>query len=302
MTPTAPSETPPVCDYTDSDYQSTFWDTGERRYEDAVEEVALKRLLPTSGKLLLELGAGAGRNTPRYQGYQRIVLLDYSRTQLLQARQRLGNSDRYVFVAADIYKLPFVSGLFDGATMIRTLHHMAKPDLALASVRRVMSEHGVFILEFANKRNLKAVLRFLTKHQGWSPFEPDPVEFVKLNYNFHPKTIHRQLGEVGFNVERQLSVSHFRAGWLKRHVPHKLLVSLDKLLQPTGSVWQYSPSLFTRSSAVGKSPAVVGGAFFACPTCGEALPETNSTLICHKCGREWPFEDGIYDFRVDAQV
>jgi ubiquinone/menaquinone biosynthesis C-methylase UbiE len=301
MTTPSASETPPVCDYTDSDYQSTFWDTGERRYEDAVEEIALKRLLPTSGNLLLELGAGAGRNTPRYAGFQRIVLLDYSRTQLLQARERLGESDRFVYVAADIYKLPFVSGLFDGATMIRTLHHMANPELALASIRRVMAEHGVFILEFANKRNLKAVVRFLTKHQGWNPYQADPVEFVKLNYNFHPKTIQRQLGEVGFKVEKQLAVSHFRASWLKRNIPHKLLVGLDGVLQPTGALWQYAPSLFDRTSAVGASPAVPEGAFFRCPICGESLPEQSSSLLCQGCGHEWPFAAGIYDFRVDSQ-
>ncbi len=55
-----------------------------------MEAIALRRLLPPGGKLLLEIGAGAGRNTPRYQGFERIVLLDYSRTQLEQARARLG--------------------------------------------------------------------------------------------------------------------------------------------------------------------------------------------------------------------
>ena len=44
---------------------------------------------------MLELGAGAGRNTPRYRNYDRVVLLDYSRTQLEQARDRLGYTDRY---------------------------------------------------------------------------------------------------------------------------------------------------------------------------------------------------------------
>ena len=133
------STPPPICSYEGSDYQTSFWDNADRAYEDAVEEVALRRLLPQSGSFLLELGAGAGRNTPRYQGYQRIILLDYSRTQLEQARQRLGESDRLAFVAADIYNLPFVDGLFDGATMIRTLHHMAEARAALAQVRRVLA-------------------------------------------------------------------------------------------------------------------------------------------------------------------
>ena len=62
---------PPICDYEGSDYQAAFWDQGHREYEDRVEEIALRRLLPQSGKLLLELGAGAGRNTARYIGFER---------------------------------------------------------------------------------------------------------------------------------------------------------------------------------------------------------------------------------------
>ena len=85
---------PPVCDYEGSDYQTRFWEAGGREYEDRCEAIALKRLLPKSGKLLLELGAGAGRNTPRYNGFERVVLLDYSRPQLKQAQARLGASSR----------------------------------------------------------------------------------------------------------------------------------------------------------------------------------------------------------------
>ncbi|RPI33324.1 MAG: methyltransferase domain-containing protein [Chloroflexota bacterium] len=98
----------PICDYEGSDYQSSFWDSGGRAYEDQVEAIALRRLLQPGGDLLLEIGAGAGRNTPRYQGFNRIVLLDYSKTQLEQAQERLGRDERYVYVAANAYRLPFV--------------------------------------------------------------------------------------------------------------------------------------------------------------------------------------------------
>ena len=75
------TNTPPVCDYEGSDYQQSFWEQGGREYEDRAEAIALKRMLPGNGRLMLELGAGAGRNTPRYAGFDRIVLLDYSTTQ-----------------------------------------------------------------------------------------------------------------------------------------------------------------------------------------------------------------------------
>src|SRR5512139_1517721 len=179
------SSTPPVCSYEGSDYQTSFWEQGGREYEDRAEAIALKRLLPTNGSLMLELGAGAGRNTPRYAGYERTVLLDYSRTQLEQARLRLGDSPRYTYVAADIYRLPFVDGLFDGATMIRTLHHMADAPKALGQVRRALQPGATFVLEFASKHNLKAILRYWLGKQAWSPFTLEPVEFAALNFDFH---------------------------------------------------------------------------------------------------------------------
>ena len=61
---------PPICNYEGSDYQKSFWEQGGRVYEDRAEAIALQRLLPARGELLLELGAGAGRNTPRYTGFK----------------------------------------------------------------------------------------------------------------------------------------------------------------------------------------------------------------------------------------
>jgi len=291
-------QAPPVCSYEGSDYQQRFWDEGGRAYEDAAEAIALKRLLPSTGEILLELGAGAGRNTPRYAQYQRVVLLDYSRSQLEQAQARLGGSERFLFIAADVYRLPFVRGVFDGATMIRTLHHMAEPEQALAQVRRVMTPGGIFILEFANKRNLKSILRYLVGKQDWSPYSQEPVEFKELNFDFHPIAVRRYLRETGFRIMRQLAVSHFRMGFLKRHVPTRLLAGLDALLQWTGGLIQISPSVFTKCQADGNGQKAQPYAFFQCPACGTSLEGMGENLHCHNCGEIWEYRDGIYDFRM----
>ena len=292
---------PPVCSYEGSDYQSSFWEAGERRYEDEVEAIALRRLSNRGGRLLLELGAGAGRNTPRYAQWERVVLLDYSRTQLLQARQRLGENQRYVYVTADIYQLPFVNDLFDGATMIRTLHHMANPVLALSNVQQALAANALFILEFANKRNLKSVARFLLRKQSWNPFDQDPVEFAALNFDFHPRYVRRLLAETGFKLEKQLSVSHFRAAWMKRRLPLGFLVALDSFLQPSGAWCQYSPSVFSRARVVKTERPAPDGDFFACPVCRHPLPEAHATQVCPGCGHTWEYRDGIYEFRPNPE-
>ncbi len=295
--------TPPVCNYEGSDYQTSFWDQGGREYEDRAEAIALRRLLPKGGRLLLELGAGAGRNTPRYAGFERVVLLDYSTTQLEQAQVRLGRSDRYIYVAADIYRLPFLDGLFDAATMIRTLHHMTDAPSALAQVRNVLQPGAVFILEYANKLNLKAILRYWLGRQKWSPFTLEPVEFAVLNFDFHPKAIRAWLKDLGFSIERTLTVSHFRVGWIKRHIPPRLLAALDGLFQPTGALFQLTPSVFVRSKVEGARLKVNiptdPVALFQCPECGSGdLLEKLDHLQCPRCEANWAVKEGIYDFRA----
>jgi len=298
---------PPVCNYEGSDYQVSFWDKGGREYEDRAEAIALQRLLPKGGRLLLELGAGAGRNTPRYLGFDRIILLDYSRTQLEQAQQRLGASEKYIYVAADAYRLPFVDGLFDAATMIRVLHHMADAPKTLDQVKNVLQPGGIFILEFANKLNLKAMLRYWLGKQKWSPFTLEPVEFVELNFDFHPQAIRNWLNELGFVIEKTLTLSHFRVGILKRIIPMGILVFFDSLFQWTGAWLQWTPSVFIKARrgklqgihGVETSPALHNMLmFFKCPDCGHLpLVDQKEYLECLSCKKKWEVKDEIYDFR-----
>ncbi len=293
-------KTPPVCNYEESDYQESFWEHGNRAYEDAAEEIALKRLLPSGSGHILELGAGAGRNTHRYKGFDHITLLDYSTTQLQRAIDHLGIDEKYRYVAADVYRLPFAPGVFSAATMIRTIHHLSDPQLALKQINECLFNGAVFILEFANKRNIKSIARYWLKQQGWNPFDHEPVEFVELNYDFHPTRVNKWLGLAGFSVEKHISVSYLRANFLKRVLPLSIMRALEHFLQITFSWAAYSPSVFLRSQVTNRNKPGSSGAFFRCPACSHyPLPDTPPILICGQCGREYPVTDGIYDFRID---
>ena len=289
----------PVCDYEGSNYQSEFWGKGGREYEDRAEQIALRAFLPKSGRWFLELGAGAGRQTPLLAAFDHVLLLDYSRTQLQQARTRLGDSGRYTYVAANVYQLPFAPGVFDGAMMVRVMHHLVDAPTALKEIRSIIAPGGTFVLEFANKQNWKAIFRYLLRKQTWNPFSPEPVEFVKLNFDFHPRTMRQWLKEAGFTVEHQRTVSHYRLGLLKRLVPAGALAAADGLVQPTGDWIQFAPSVFVKCSVAGKREmGEIKGIreILRCPVCKRELIGDGDAVSC-KIGHRWGIRDGVYDFK-----
>jgi SAM-dependent methyltransferase len=293
------SEPPRVCDYGESTYRTDFWEGQGRVYEDLVERQALRRLLPPHGRRILDIGAGFGRLSEFYADHDQAVLLDYSPSLLREARDRLGDSPHYLYVAANFYAMPFAPASFDTAMMVRVIHHVEDVPALLGEVARVLAGAGTFVLEHASKRHLKAIMRYLLRRQNWNPFDPEPYEFVAMNFDFHPDWIRQQLAESRFHVKRVLTVSHFRLPLLKRLVPAPLLAALDGLCQPTGAWWQLTPSVFLQARA-GGSPASPGDELvFRCPACGhDGLDPVPSALCCPDCGRQWPIEDGVYNFRV----
>ncbi|UCG23211.1 MAG: hypothetical protein JSW55_13750, partial [Chloroflexota bacterium] len=127
-----------------------------------------------------------------------------------------------------------------------------------------------------------------------------PVEFVELNFDFHPRWIRQELVRAEFCPERMLTVSHYRLPVIKKIAPVSLLVRMDSVAQWSGDWWQLTPSVFVSSeSPAGGAPAEPG-TFFACPECGSTLNEpTGGVLACPEpaCGRGWRLQDGLYDFK-----
>ncbi|MBI3286840.1 MAG: class I SAM-dependent methyltransferase [Chloroflexi bacterium] len=287
---------PVICDYEGSRYRDDFWPG--REYEDAAERIALRHLLPTQGRALVEIGAGFGRLADLYRGYDRVVLVDYARSQLGQARERLGNDQRLVYVAADIYRLPLADSAYDTAVTVRVLHHLKEVPSALAEVHRILAPQGTYVLEYANKRNLKEILRYMLGRSRKRPFSLEPSEFAPLNFNFHPAYIDQQLRRAGFRISKELAVSHFRLGLLKRLVPAPTLARLDGWLQGPAAPWKLSPSIFIAAIAE-KLARPQPDALFQCPFDRRGtLIEANNRLRCPICGREWTAQEGIYDLRI----
>jgi SAM-dependent methyltransferase len=296
----------PVIDYEGSDYKQAFWEGQGREYEDLVERTLLKQLIPVAGMRIAEIGAGFGRLADLYTGYQQIVLFDYSRTLLAEAVARWGHDERFVFVAGNLYELPIASGSLDTLVMPRVMHHLADVPTALKQIERVLHQESLALLEYANKRNLKAIGRWLFRRQSWSPFSKQPIEFVRLNFDFHPQWMAEQFREADLIPEQQFALSHFRLPWVKQKFAADTLVRLERPFFKLAGRFPLSPSVFVTVRAKQKREAhsasidpLLVAALFRCPNCTtdglvQAAPDR---VICQDCDSSYQCRDKIWDFK-----
>lgn len=306
MTDLTVGNTTPVIDYEGSGYRTDFWEGQGREYEDRVERAALGRLLPLSGRRIAEIGAGFGRLADLYLHYDQIVLFDYSRTLLQEAVSRWGRDPRFVFIAGNVYELPLADSILDTLVMVRVMHHLADVPQALAQIRRVLHGSSTAVLEYANKRNLKAIARWLLRRQGWSPFEDEPVEFVELNYDFHPVWMAKRLDEAQLRIARQFAVSHFRLPAVKERIPAAQLIRLEQPFFALGGRFPLAPSVFIQATApdnglpqAQSTQAADVPSLLRCPHCSTSRLQWDGVdqVVCQSCGRRYARRHNIWDMK-----
>lgn len=299
------SSSTPIIDYEGSHYKTDFWVNQGREYEDRTERLVLQRLLPQHGGRIIEVGAGFGRLADLYTGYEQIILFDYSRSLLQEAARKWGDDPRFVFVAGNVYQLPFADSIIDTLVMVRVMHHIANVPQALEQLHRVVHSESVSIVEYANKRNLKSVLRWFFGKQSWSPFALEPFEFVELNFDFHPDWMSEKFRDAGFDARHRLAVSHFRLGTLKRLVPVEFLAKLDNYISIPGGWWPLSPSIFVeagdatlKQQADNRNTGVDLASLFGCPKCrSNSVSVEESVVHCAQCNSTYHKKGRIWDFK-----
>lgn len=223
-----------------------------RDYEDAAEHIALSRLL--NGKHFenaVDIGGGYGRLCVLLENYaDNVTLAEPSQQQLDIAKDFLKDHPKINQVLAQADDLKFADRSFDLVTMIRVMHHLPDPAAEFKELARILSNDGYLILEVANYSHGRNRLKHLLKGKRL-PTEPvdirseknkreDVIPFV----NHNPKTIIKQLAHAGLKVEKVLSVSNLRSPTLKKFVPSPVMLSVEKLLQPTLARAYFGPSVF----------------------------------------------------------
>jgi ubiquinone/menaquinone biosynthesis C-methylase UbiE len=110
---------------------------------DELEEKVVGFLSPSGDERVLDSGAGAGALAFALAPHVReVVAADLVPELLEEGRRRAERFPNVTFVEADATKLPFELDSFDLACSLRALHHIARPELAVAELARVTRLRG----------------------------------------------------------------------------------------------------------------------------------------------------------------
>ncbi|OGM60267.1 hypothetical protein A3A75_04110 [Candidatus Woesebacteria bacterium RIFCSPLOWO2_01_FULL_39_10] len=230
-----------------------------REYEHKSEIIAIKAFLEKIShiKTILEVGAGHGRLTPSYIfRASRIILSDPSGRLLKIARSNL-KSKKIRFIQALLENLPqkVRSHSADVVVVVRVLHHVDNLEKTFSIIKRLCKKNGYFILEFANKRHLKAILSEVARGNFTFPVDVFTKDVLskrrkKSNLpfrNYHPDLILYMLKRYGFSVVEVRSVSNIRSPFIKKVLPLEFLLTLERFVQKPLASFFFGPSIFILS-------------------------------------------------------
>lgn len=239
-----------VADQYDRGYDYTQYWT-HRDYEHAAEEAALRRLL--DGRHFdraADVGGGFGRLCLLLREYaDHVTLAEPSKTQLEAAEKVLAGTDiEKVQTQAD--DLAFDDATLDLLTMVRVMHHIPEPTKEFGEIARVLRPGGTAIIEVANYGHFKNRMKH---RRSGEPLptepvnirtvesdQPDSIAFVNHNVN----TVIAQLAEAGLIFTRKLSVSNLRSQRLKKVLPRRAMLGLERASQRWLARYDFGPSIF----------------------------------------------------------
>jgi SAM-dependent methyltransferase len=264
----------PALDYRD------YW--LRREYEDRSERLAIRALLWGSHfQHAVEVGGGYGRLTGLLSEYADVVTLtDNSRRQLAFAADHLAGHSRVVCRVMDAGDLALEDASADLVVMIRVLHHLPDPAQAFAELGRVLVPGGLALVEVANQAHAVNRLRYWSRGRR-VPREPVDIRSAANRergsvpfVNHHPDAIAEGLAEAGLDVERRLSVSNLRSPALKRLLPTRTLLGVERRLQEPLARMAFGPSLMVlaraRADVRADAGTDAGADAGTAPACGRA--------------------------------
>ena len=111
-------------------------DAGRR---DAFREEIRRFLEPAGDERVLDAGSGTGGFALAVAPLVReVVAVDAAPAVVAVGLERAEPFPNVTFLEGDVTRVPFADGSFDVAASVRTLHHVARPELVVAELARVI--------------------------------------------------------------------------------------------------------------------------------------------------------------------
>jgi ubiquinone/menaquinone biosynthesis C-methylase UbiE len=120
----------------------------EKSRREELRAQARRFLEPSGDERVLDAGAGTGGFAFAVAPLvKEVVAVDVVPEVLAAGRARAEQEfPNVTFVEADVASLPFDDGSFDLAASVRTLHHVPRPELVVAELRRVIGLRGQVLI------------------------------------------------------------------------------------------------------------------------------------------------------------
>lgn len=228
-----------------------------REYEHGAEIIAIKAFLEKLPIIssVIDVGAGFGRLVSSYIfRANKVTLVDPS-AKLLKLARKTVKSKKVKFTQSTIENLNNKTrrNSADLAIMIRVLHHINDIERAFSVINKILNTNGYFILEFANKRHLKATISQFLKGNLTFPLEifPEDRRSKKSRkekalpfINYHPDIIKQKLKESKFDIIEVRSVSNIRSPLMKKLLPTEVCLAIEKNVQQILAKINFGPSIF----------------------------------------------------------
>jgi ubiquinone/menaquinone biosynthesis C-methylase UbiE len=303
-----------ISDYDKFDYNyKNYWK--DREYEDKAEKIVLEGYLQNmQGNVFVDIGGSFGRNLEMYyEKYSIPIVLDYSiRTLQKNKEELLKRHPKTKLIAANAYKMPFKNETVDGSMIVRVLHHLEDQNGIFKEIDRITQGGGFFILEYANKMHIKAILKWIftlrLKNFSLNPYQqPNQENFegtkkgqTAIFLNYHPKYIKKLIEQNNFSIVSKRNCSFLRMEKLKKILSLKFLLKIERLLQKFLSWSNFAPSIVLKTKKLGNNSNNVDDfeKVLCCPDCKGGLNIQENTAKCVRCDKIFKNKLGVWDFRA----
>lgn len=223
-----------------------------REYEHQSELLAIGRLLKLKHfQNASDIGGGYGRLTAFLTPFaKKVTLIEPSYKQRQLGKSFLKGFKNISIINGTTQHTGLPDSSQDMVLVVRVMHHLPDPVASLREINRILKPNGLLVLEFANSLHFKARIKSLLTGQPILPTPLDRRSNTSIRkhtiafVNHHPDTVFKLLSRTGFAIDQFLSVSNLRSPFLKKYLPKRLLLNLEKFFQTSLAHLFFGPSIF----------------------------------------------------------